>query len=107
MGDYNSLVKAPALRRRPTREVVGDSVGWFDGVALSSGIKHGVGGIIRTIDNCMYKWTINCKPSTNTRAELLGAWSLLTLASRLSIMKQIVQGDLNIVIEWMWGKGHL
>jgi len=37
----------------------------------------------------------------------LGAWALLTLASHLSILEIHVQGDSNIIIEWMKGKGHL
>jgi ribonuclease HI len=44
---------------------------------------------------------------TNTRAELLGAWALLTLVVRLDISELFVQGDSKIVIDWLRGKGHL
>jgi ribonuclease HI len=107
MGDYKSQLKALALRRVPSRPAVGGTVGWFDGAALSSGQNSGVGGVIRINEHRIYKWTINCGPGTNTRAELMGAWALLTLASRLSISELLVQGDSKIVIEWLRGKGRL
>jgi ribonuclease HI len=86
--------------------VVG-AVGWFDGAAKASRSNSGVGGVIRTLDNRTFKWILNCGPGTNTRAELLGAWALLTLASRLYITEFTVQGDSKIVIDWLRGKGRL
>jgi len=60
-------------------------IGWFDGVAQQNGQNSGVGGVIRVSEHRIYKWTFNCGHGTNTRAELLGVWALLTLAYRLSI----------------------
>jgi ribonuclease HI len=106
-GEYTKPVKALALRRRTALRMANGTVGWFDGEAMSSGLNSGVGGVIRTHDNHTFKWTINCGPGTNTRVELLGAWELLTLASRLSISEITVQGDSKIIIEWLRGKGRL
>jgi hypothetical protein len=82
---YATQVKAPVMRNRVTRDEVDGVVGWFDGAAEASGSNSGAGGIIRTRDNRIFKWILNCGPGSNTRAELLGAWALLTLASRLFI----------------------
>jgi ribonuclease HI len=67
----------------------------------------GVGGVIKISEQCCFKWILNCGPGTNTRAELLGAWALLTLASRLSIQAIHVQGDSKIIIDWLRDKGRL
>jgi hypothetical protein len=60
-------------------------VGWFDGVASSSGIQSGAGGITKISDNTVYKWSFNSGPGSNNRAELLGVWATLLLATRLHI----------------------
>jgi len=89
------------------RPVVEGLTGWFDGATTTFGNCSGAGGILKITDHKIFKWTINCGPGTNTRAELLGAWALLTLASRFAISELLVKGDLNIVIDWLQGKGSL
>jgi ribonuclease HI len=74
---------------------------------LSNGSQSGAGGLIKISQNTFYKWTFNCGPGTNTRAELLGAWATLYLASRLHIDALQVLGDSRIVIEWLSNKGDL
>jgi ribonuclease HI len=86
---------------------MGGTTGWFDGAATSSGQNSGAGGIIKFNDQCCYKWLLNCGQGTNTREELLGAWALLTLASRLSIPTIHVQGDSKVIIDWLRDKGRL
>jgi ribonuclease HI len=81
--------------------------GWFDGAVESSGNNCGAGGFIRTSEHRGYKWYFNCEPGTNTKAKLLGAWALLTLASRLSIMEIHIRVDSKITIDWLKGKGRL
>jgi ribonuclease HI len=76
-------------------------------VVVSTGTNSGVGGVLVVNDHCKYKWLLNCGPGTNTRTELLGAWALLTVASRLSIQSLHVMGDSKIVIDWLRGKGRL
>jgi ribonuclease HI len=87
--------------------VARDPSGWFDGAASTTGLNSGAGGIIRISEHRTFKWYFNCGPGTNTRAELLGAWALLTLAVRLDISVLSVHGDSKIVIDWLCGKGHL
>jgi ribonuclease HI len=107
VGDYKIQLKAFAPRKILCLSAGGGTVGWFDGAAQQSGQNSGAGGVIRVNDHQSYKWFFNCGPGTNTRAELLGVWALLTLASRLSISDLLVQGDSKIVIEWLQGKGRL
>jgi len=47
-----------------------DSLAWFDGAAQKDGSKCGAGGVIKTIDVAVYKWTYNCGSGTNTKAKL-------------------------------------
>jgi ribonuclease HI len=49
----------------------------------------------------------NCGEGTNTRAELLGVWATLILASRLDLTHIKVLGDSRIVIDWLNNKGKL
>jgi len=60
-----------------------------------------------TSEHRCYTWFFNGGPGTNTKAKLLGAWALLLLASRLSIMEIHIQGDSKIIIDWLKGKGRL
>jgi hypothetical protein len=78
----NKTLKHHSLKV-PTLE--GTHFGWFDGAAHTDGTQRGVVGVIKTTQNTFYNWTFNCGPGTNTRAELLGAWATLFLASRLHI----------------------
>jgi ribonuclease HI len=75
-------------------------------VGLTS-TNSGVDGVLVVNDHCKYKWLLNCGPGTNTHTELLGAWALLIVASRLSIQSLHVMGDSKIVINWLRGKGRL
>jgi ribonuclease HI len=63
--------------------------------------------LISILTNSLYKWTFNCGPDTNTRAELLGVWATLHLASRLNIEDLQIFGDSIIVIDWLNNRGKL
>jgi ribonuclease HI len=91
--------KVPDIEDIPT--------GWFDGATHSNGSQSGAGGLIRISQNSFYKWTFNCGPGTNTRAELLGVWATLYLASRLHIEVLQLLGDSRIIIEWLNNRGNL
>jgi hypothetical protein len=91
--------RAHVLRDTPT--------GWFDGATLSNGTQSGAGGLIKINNYTSYRWTFNCGPGTNTRAELLGAWATLYLASRLHIDTLQIYGDSRIIIEWLNNRGDL
>jgi ribonuclease HI len=63
--------------------------------------------VLRINEHSTINWTFNCGLGTNTRAELLGVWATLTLASRLHFSKLQVFGDSEIVINWLNNKGNL
>jgi ribonuclease HI len=77
----------------------GRHIGWFDGATQRRGHTSGVGGVIRVNNHTKFRWMLNCGPGTNTRAILLGAWALLTLALRLHIYDLLVFGDSRIIID--------
>jgi ribonuclease HI len=83
------------------------SLAWFDGEVQRDGSWSGVGGIIKTKNDTVIKWTFNCGRETNTRAELLGAWAMLLIADHLLIPCIHVMGDSKVVIEWLIDKGRL
>jgi hypothetical protein len=60
-------------------------IGWFDGAVQSNGEQSGVGRMIRITKNSIYKLTFNCGSGTNTMEQLLGAWDMINLASKLHI----------------------
>jgi ribonuclease HI len=81
--------------------------GWFDGASQSNGMQSGAGGVIHISPNTLCRWTFNCGQGTNTRAELLGAWATLLLASRLNLDTLLLFGDSRIIIDWLKNKGKL
>jgi ribonuclease HI len=83
------------------------SIAWFDGAAQQKEEKCGAGGKIVINNSISYSWTLNCGKGTNTKAELLGAWASLTLASRLSIPDLLLLGDSRIVIDWLNKRGAI
>jgi ribonuclease HI len=86
---------------------VDKTLAWFDGVAQLNGTLCSVGGVLKVDDHSKYRWTLNCGRGTNSRAELMGAWATLTLATRLSIFELYVLGDSKIVIDWLNRKGSI
>jgi ribonuclease HI len=74
---------------------------------LANGTNSGAGGVIKLNDTSSITWTCNCGPGTNTRAEFLGVWETLLLASRLHIYNLQVLGDSRIVIDWCNNRGKL
>jgi len=80
---------------------------WFDGVAQHNGNISGARGIIKIYALREYRWTSNCGCGSNMRADLLGAWSTLVLAARLSVYDIHIMGDSKLVIEWLKKDGKL
>jgi hypothetical protein len=101
------IQKQPVTRSTYTMIQDDFTTGWFDGATQSSNQLSGAGGVHRINDHTDYKWTFNCGPSTNTRAELLGVWELLTLASQLHILDLRFFGDSRIIINSLNHKGKL
>jgi hypothetical protein len=83
------------------------ALAWFDGATQRDGSLCGAGGVIKTLDATVIRWTFNCGRGTNTRAELLGAWATIMLANHLSLHRIHVLGDSKVVIDWLLNKGRL
>jgi hypothetical protein len=107
MKDHIEKSISVVRRKRQSNLSSGGTIGWFDGAATSSGQNSEARGIIKFNDQCCIKWLLNCGQGTNTREKCLGAWALLTLASRLSIPTIHVQGDSKVIIDWLRDKGRL
>jgi ribonuclease HI len=58
-------------------------------------------GFFKTHQSRITKWFLNCGPGSNTKAELLGLWASLSLASSWSITHLLVRGDSSVVINWI------
>jgi ribonuclease HI len=108
-----------SLKRHPTTQkhiplraclitqLVDTTTACFDGATQTGGKQCGAGGVIKTPDLSVYRWFFNCGEGSNTRAELLGVWATLTLATHLSLQKLQVLGDSKVVIEWLTNRGRL
>jgi ribonuclease HI len=85
----------------------GYNLACFDGAAQANGSCCGAGGFYRAIPSRITKWMLNCGPGTNTKAELMGLWVSLLLASWWSINHLIVRGDSKVIIDWISKKSNL
>jgi ribonuclease HI len=72
-----------------------------------SGSCCGAGGFFRAHQSRITKWILNCGPGTNTKAELMGLWVSLFLASEWSINHLLVRGDSKVIIDWISQKSKL
>jgi len=64
-------------------------------------------GVIKTFDSLVYIWFMNYGECTNTKAELMGIWATLTLASHLTLPKLQAMGDSKVIIDWLNDRGQL
>jgi ribonuclease HI len=78
-------------------------VAWFDGASQQGGALCGAGGEIVLNSHSCIRWTLNCGHGSNTKAELLGAWVSLVLASRYT-EDMILLGDSKLIIDWLNGR---
>jgi ribonuclease HI len=83
------------------------TVAWFDGAAQLDGILCGAGGVLKLPDFTVIRWVLNCGRGTNTKAELMGAWETLRLASHMSLQRLQIMGDSKVVIDWLSNRGRL
>jgi ribonuclease HI len=86
---------------------LGWNIAWFDGTSQNVGLHCGAGGLIKRLDHTKITWTFNCGAGSNTKAELLGVWATLLLATRHNILELQVMGDSKIIIDWLNNKGKL
>jgi hypothetical protein len=101
LGKSKKKLHPTTKKNLPPKILLRRPIGWFDGVAQRNGQLSGAGGVIRINSQTRYRWMLNCGPGTNTRAELLGVWALLSLAICLHIYDLQVVGDSKIVIDWL------
>jgi ribonuclease HI len=85
----------------------GYTLACFDGAAQSNGLCCGAGGTFKTHPSRITKWFINCGAGSNTKAELMGLWVTLTLATIWSINKLQILGDSKVIIDWINQIGNL
>lgn len=85
----------------------GFTLAYFDGAALANGECCGAGGFSKTHATRITKWFLNCGVGTNTKAELLGLWVTLTLATLWSIEKSLNLGDSKVIIDWIKQQAQL
>jgi ribonuclease HI len=81
--------------------IEGYTLACFDGAAASTGLCCGAGGFFKFHTKRTTYWFINCGEGSNTKAELLGLWTTLALASLWSLDHLLVLGDSRVVIDWI------
>jgi ribonuclease HI len=79
----------------------------FDGAALSTGNCCGAGGYFKAHPSRITKWLLNCGPGSNNKAELLGLWTSLWLASMWQIDHLLICGDSRVILDWISQKAKL
>jgi ribonuclease HI len=87
--------------------VEGSSIVFFNGAIRSDRLYCGAGGMIKTVDNIVYRWNINCGIGNNTKAELMGIWETLTLSNHISLPRLQAFVDSRVIIEWLNDRGKL
>jgi ribonuclease HI len=102
-----STVKPVLIKDIDLRLPEGFTLACFDGVALSTGLCCGAGGFFKTHQSRITKWFLNCGSGSNTKAELMGLWASLLLASSWSISHLLVRGDSSVIINWINKKTEL
>ena len=85
----------------------GVTLACFDGATLSNGRCCVAGGFFKSHDTRITKRYLNCGVGTNTKAELMGLWATLTLASHWMIDNVQILGDSKVIIDWINPKGQL
>jgi ribonuclease HI len=85
----------------------GFTLACFDGAARSNGLCCGARGFFKAHPSRITKWFLNCGQGTNTKAELMGLWVSLFLASSWSISHLLVRGDSRVIIDWITHKSKL
>ena len=80
-------------------------MGFFDGVAL--GGLCGVGMVIKIDNHIMIKDRLKARIGSNTRAEVIGPWILLTCAKFWGLNYLQVLGDSKVIISWVLGRAHV
>ena len=73
-------------------------IGLFDGASMNN--IGGIGIYLMIINDYFYCVRMGCDHSTNTCAELLALWVLLTFANMLGLPYLHIRGDSSAIINW-------
>jgi hypothetical protein len=80
-------------------------IGFFDGAVVGNNLWYWI------IFKNLLKHTVRARfaggTGNNMKAELLGLWGLLLLASYFTIKKMMVAGDSKVTIDWINSKSNL
>ena len=76
-------------------------IGFFDGVSTNN--HEGTGVYLVISKEHFYYIKMGCGLSTNTRAELLALWVLLTFSKLLGLPYLHIRGDSFSIIKWFNG----
>lgn len=87
--------------------VAGGTLVCFNGAARSTGLCCGAGGTFKTHSSRITNWYLNCGSGSNNKAELMGLWVSLYLASCCSLSHLLVLGDSRVIIDWINHVGQL
>jgi ribonuclease HI len=87
---------------QPFQIPVDRAVASFDGASQQGGALCGAGGKIALNPHTSIRWTLNGGQGTNTKAELIAAWTSLALASRHTDTLLLL-GDSKLTIDWLNG----
>jgi ribonuclease HI len=102
-----SSIKVFPIKVCEITQAKGYTLACFDGATQSNGLCCGAGGIFKTHPSRITKWFINCGAGSNTKAELMGLWATLTLATFWSINQLQILGDSRVIIDWINLKSNL
>jgi len=88
--------------RQPRCIPLDRAVAWFDGASQQRGELCGAGRKVILNAHSSISWMINCRPGSNTKAELIGAWTSLILAHRHTD-NLLLLGDSKLIIDSLKG----
>jgi ribonuclease HI len=74
---------------------------FFDGASIDGGENCGVGGSLKRLNALDVRWIFNCGEGSNTKAELVGAWTTFMMAKLLDTHHIQMLGDSKVVINWL------
>ena len=80
-------------------------IGFFDGASANN--NGGTGVYLVISKEYFYRIKMGCGLSTNTHAELLALWVLLTFSKLLGLPYLHIRGDSSTIINWFNGMAKL
>ena len=79
--------------------------GFFNGAADKN--KGGAGFVLHFSSSHNIHFSMGCDRCTNTKAEMMALWGLLTVSKMMGIPLHSIHGDSLVIISWAIGKNSL